>query len=700
MLIVSFTLFCRLVPAHSFEDGDGAGHRTLAADDACLYLDGEERPVPVESSFSLVSATASSGCSTNLLQRRGVKQVQQRVQLPEDPFDTRDEEDLDSVRSFDIFSGSNHAQSEAMATLAASYRDEATAYWDSSYDNSQEELMAQQEYAFTVDEVIEEAFKDLEVDPTMGAYLESNLKRDVTWKACTNINWTLEAENGWNYTNATIAMIHELQLEEWCDPVKGLNSRDPTCKAIFAAIGAVRQLVVKFPEGPKFVNYLLTNWGKYPSWVEGSVSKVDLSRMPPQATVLNANGAIGYGLCDIFRTVLTQSTNQLNTATCGYVASLAALSHKAPAKAIKMGLRMLWTGMATPLIERPCDYIFAQQPGLVPFKDQDGWHPAGANSSSGSFCTGNAIDCIGAQGRPPQNMGLTFMWSQSLIASYEHRATGKCWKKGPAQLIFPGQSRVVAHWTSAVQGQDMGSALWACAHVIDPMAGTCGVLFNFGICSNLTKNDCRLLVAYQNDPVELQSMGHYVQRGMLRGLTIVESVAPLVAKYKRLQLYVDLLIKLSGSEKDDDLLVTLETRRNSMLPTFNEALLKEACTKPVVILGIDAMPLRYLLHSKNVSSPFYPRVSKSGRSKRVSSGCNHAVYLEKCDHDQNEYTIWTWGTTVKVDKDLLLGKPSESAYEEPASADKAFESITHGPYNTGIVCFAIYASKISYAPIR
>ena len=27
-------------------------------------------------------------------------------------------------------------------------------------------------------------------------------------------------------------------------------------------------------------------------------------------------------------------------------------------------------------------------------------------------------------------------------------------------------------------------------------------------------------------------------------------------------------------------------------------------------------------------------------------GCNHAVFLESCDHDANEYTIWTWGSLV------------------------------------------------------
>ncbi len=27
-------------------------------------------------------------------------------------------------------------------------------------------------------------------------------------------------------------------------------------------------------------------------------------------------------------------------------------------------------------------------------------------------------------------------------------------------------------------------------------------------------------------------------------------------------------------------------------------------------------------------------------------GCNHAVFLESCNHEENEYTIWTWGSLV------------------------------------------------------
>ena len=36
-------------------------------------------------------------------------------------------------------------------------------------------------------------------------------------------------------------------------------------------------------------------------------------------------------------------------------------------------------------------------------------------------------------------------------------------------------------------------------------------------------------------------------------------------------------------------------------------------------------------------------------------GCNHAVFLESCDHDANEYTIWTWGSLViDIQKFLVL----------------------------------------------
>ena len=33
-------------------------------------------------------------------------------------------------------------------------------------------------------------------------------------------------------------------------------------------------------------------------------------------------------------------------------------------------------------------------------------------------------------------------------------------------------------------------------------------------------------------------------------------------------------------------------------------------------------------------------------------GCNHAVFLSECDHEANEYTIWTWGSLAKLSHTL------------------------------------------------
>ena len=87
------------------------------------------------------------------------------------------------------------------------------------------------------------------------------------------------------------------------------------------------QMKKEFPGGLKFANYSVVSWGPMPSWVNGSVDSLDYSEMPPKATLHEPNGVLGYGVCDLIRTILTQSANQMSSGTCSYVAPLAALSH-------------------------------------------------------------------------------------------------------------------------------------------------------------------------------------------------------------------------------------------------------------------------------------------------------------------------------------------------------------------------------------
>eukprot|EP00913_Durusdinium_trenchii_P016857 g15847.t1 len=160
-------------------------------------------------------------------------------------------------------------------------------------------------------------------------------------------------------------MSNELGVEQYCEQ----HLQDNTCMAIKAAIGASLELKKRGVK-PRFANFALTRWGKYPSWTKGSVTvtEPDAPNKPAVAQVHDAAGVVGYGVCNILRTILTHSVNQYGTGTCGSVAPLAALSWSAPAQAIKMSLRLFWVGTMHKSF-KVCDNIYDLQPGLVPLSN-------------------------------------------------------------------------------------------------------------------------------------------------------------------------------------------------------------------------------------------------------------------------------------------------------------------------------------------
>merc|ERR1711941_69562 len=50
-------------------------------------------------------------------------------------------------------------------------------------------------------------------------------------------------------------------------------------------------------------------------------------------------------------------------------------------------------------------------------------------------------------------------------------------------------------------------------------------------------------------------------------------------------------------------------------------------------------------------------VDKQGKLIGESKECNHAVYLETCDVENNNYVVWTWGTTFNLTREFILGWP-------------------------------------------
>jgi len=83
---------------------------------------------------------------------------------------------------------------------------------------------------------------------------------------------------------------------------------------------------------------------------------------------------------------------------------------------------------------------------------------------------------------------------------------------------------------------------------------------------------------------------------------------------------------------------------------------------------------------KDGRKPFY------GTQGRPPFGdCDHAVFLENCNYEANEYTIWTWGRLVTVHREALLGVSVER--DVPARAN--------GTFNSGIICGAVTARQIT-----
>ena len=52
---------------------------------------------------------------------------------------------------------------------------------------------------------------------------------------------------------------------------------------------------------------------------------------------------------------------------------------------------------------------------------------------------------------------------------------------------------------------------------------------------------------------------------------------------------------------------------------------------------------------------------------------NHAVYLESCDYEANSYRIWTWGTTVELTREILLGMETTQWFPQAPESPLAVE---------------------------
>lgn len=542
---------------------------------------------------------------------------------------------------------------------------------------------------------------------------------------------------------AAMEKMKDLSLGDFCTQGKE-DEWDDTCHALRGVVLAMKRLAERFPEGPKFHNAFVVGWGKYNSWRNGSVGEVNWKSRPPAAAVLDANGILGYATCNIIRTVMTQSPQQQGAGVCSHVASLALIMEKAPAKALEMAVRLLWTGKLTPQLPAPCAYVYDRQPGIVPFKDNSSWVPVAAadeydNATSG--CTGNDEDCARAGESPPQPVGLTYMWEAAAISIGEVAHGAGCQGRRINGLTYPGLSSSQLALNAKDQSGTPASMLYFCNELIDPKGKSCKLHFNLQACGGMPIPLCMesmktfLPIQYIEKIVEWwkpipdkevfkmlhvtpdQMSGDNLEKGLqsieaghLAGWEEVWKDLPMESK----QSAEKILAKMGRSVVGSPLLAGLasfvipplsKVDSAANMPSATQETLQVACHARVALLHVDSAPLNGLQMAKMIGlpltgdKPFYgatsgmPAETKKEMESILSQlpslsnmilphgKCNHAVYLSRCDEANNQYYLWSWGSLYNVTQQMLLGNPVEG----------------HVAANTGMLCSVITADKLTWA---
>lgn len=565
--------------------------------------------------------------------------------------------------------------------------------------------------------IISEAWRDV---PGLGNYLPSNRKNDPTWQMCGSLNWSYDLLLP---RNSTIWKKYkaELGVTQFCETWGADTSAGPSCQAIYAFGRAARALRKRFPEGPKFINAFVVNWGPmYPSWANGTVSDVNWKSMPPSATILDAKGVYGYAACDILRVILTQSPNQQSAGICSHMALLGAMARNAPNKAIRLAITLFWTGRHSTAVEFPCSYIYKRQPGLVAWRHKNGsWVPKEASTYmkglEGGQCTGNNLDCKVGHGSPSQPAGLPYMWSAAAASSGENTFSGSCEGKELAELSYPGMPAWKAKHIRNDLAGSVVSLLWGCS-VADPQAGNCRLLFNSENCGNLgddyrpqpTPSDehCAAMVSEFTSRRCLSFVDAWLNSDLQDSLEDAiddEDASNAISSAWQ----AHLVSKNIDAEFQEQLNSTLHkfgggvvrglfnwafylekalSLRNT--PSATEEMLHTACTSTsgVALLVIDSHPLTHLrdLEGFTGQTPFFGHSASAlpaswreaaPHMTKPHGQCNHVVFLESCDVESNAYWVWSWAQYFKLTKAMLLGFADEG----------------NSFFNSGMLCSVVLA---------
>jgi hypothetical protein len=302
------------------------------------------------------------------------------------------------------------------------------------------------------------------------------------------------------------------------------------------------------------------------------------------------------------------------------------------------------------------------------------------------------------------------MWSQHLISAYARQNAGFCdEKKARAGMMWPGQSKAEAAQASAYQGGTFSSMMWMCNSVIDPLGKSCKFHFNTNVCLAVDDDKCKTLVALMPDAelytdVLLSAVRRHLGEAFMFGYIsehdqleyAVGKLEPTFQRYPMLQRYSAYVRQVAASSNSTYLdILNLD---GPMFPSFTSQMLEETCQSHNNVLMIDATVLSFVMQIpeeaarlKSRRLPFFGNfVNHEGTVYEKSKGCNHAVYLQTCDVENNNYVVWTWGATVNLSKEFILGWP----VDQPSGQDTRPAGYT---WNSGSVCGSITADQITIA---
>jgi len=587
--------------------------------------------------------------------------------------------------------------------------------------------------------IIHEAFVKVE-QKGLGSFIPDSVKLDTTWQSCGKVDWSKVRAGD---SSVIKKYLSDLKIPQACEKGGKLHG-DATCLAIDAAGKAMADLQKRCPNGPAFHNAFITGWGQYDSWTYGAVEGVNLAGQPPSAVVKDPNGMNGYALCNILRTILTQSANQQSSSSCSHMATLGAISNKAPAKAIEMSLRLFWTGRHTPLVQQPCDYIYQRQPGMVAFHQGDPqvWVPSNTPQSVktlNAHCEKDKSGCLAAGSRPIQPMGLAYMWQMAASSSQSLDGFGNC--TGMAYRHDIGPVRYIGMNINESQQSDAdlagtsGSMMWACGRLVDPKHGTCQFYLPMQVCGSFSDAQCLIMTATNLDlqtKEEFQDLAFSNYKESMTDQEVTDMLLAIDAQFPdAIQYYYHVIEpmfpQLTAAQAFRgwwNLLFHSKRRMDINTPSAIPDVLDYACASPVSLMQVDSTPLGWLSGLGSLGFTQFPPKTSYFLGKDVDKGmaevmklppfnrhpswrepyaswlkqmrterskpfgkCKHLVYLEKCDKQNDEYTLWTWGSRVTVSKAILMGEwVSRPGYGRD----------DHKSFRNGIVCQIALAKNVSF----